>query len=274
MNDDIKPESSAIPPRVTIKVPGQTGEVAEGASPMADSTVGTTLPGNKKQTSRITLDKVTAEPGATLGSSVSGLGVASKTIRLAPAVTGQVSISPLPPVGKALSGALISDDGKRQTSRIPLDAVLTGKGESAGDAIPKTIKVKRPVLSSVSKVTGLPTEAPAVVPAPPPAGMMSSKNQTARVDIVPEAAETQQTQKKTIKIRRADGAASDIKAGPRSVTIARGEEGAGSAGEGAEVAPPHVIFPIMAAAAMLVLCFMLYVLAAQAFPHLGWSVGV
>lgn len=276
MSEDTTPEQSSIPPRVTIKIPSQSGEV--GATPAAPA-----LPGAKKKTSRISLDQVTAEPGAASASPVSGIGVTSKSIRILPSTAGQGTIAPLPPVGKALSG-MMGDEAKRQTSRIPLAAVLPDSAK-VGDAIPKTIKVKRPVLTPTPKVGGLPVETPAEAQAAPPpvteeppvaaAVEPSAKSQTARVDIIPEAAESQPTQKKTIKIRRADGGGADLKPSVRSVSIARTEgapEGVRSAGP--EVPPPHGVFVALAAAAVLVLCFMVYVLAAQAFPSLGWRVGV
>jgi hypothetical protein len=273
MSDDIKPENGSIPPRVTIKIPGQSGELAE--TPTA-----ATVPSNKTKTSRISLDQVTAEPGATQAASVSGVGVASRTIRLAPAMTGQVLISPVPSVGKALSG-MIFEESKSQTSRISLESALAEMGGKSQDSAPKTIKVKRPVLTTTPKMAGLSTEShaeapsPAVMAPPPPAGELVSKSQTARVDIVPEAVESQQTQKKTIKIRRADGGGGEGKPMVRSMSIARTEGEAPEAGkDGSEVSAPHGIFIAMAAAAALVLCFMLYVLTAQANPALGWVVGI
>lgn len=267
MSEDIKPESSSIPPRVTIKIPGQSGEVVE--TPTA-----TTLPAAKKKTARISLDQVSAEPGAAAAAPVSGVGVASKSIRLAPAMTGQVTIAPMTPVGKALGG-MLSEDAKRTTSRIPLESILAEQGGKLPDSAPKTIKVKRPVLSTTPRVAGLPVESQAEVPAAPVAGEMSSKSQTARVDIAPEAIEPQQTQKKTIKIRRADGGAGDGAAAGRNISIAR-TEGAPAevSAAGAGVSAPHWFFIVTAAAAAVTLCFMLYVLAAQAYPDLGWKVGV
>jgi len=264
MSEDIKPENGSIPPRVTIKIPGQSGELPE-----APTTA--TVPSNKAKTARISLDQVTAEPGAAPAAPASGVGVASKTIRLAPAMTGQVLISPMPSVGKALS-EMILEAPKSQTSRISLESAMAETGGKLQDSTPKTIKVKRPVLSNAPKVASLSAEVQ--VEPPPPASELISKSQTARVDIIPEAAEPQQTQKKTIKIRRADGGG-DSKPAGRSISIARAEgESAEASKSGADVPAPHGIFIAMAAAAALVLCFMLYVLAAQTNPSLGWPVGI
>lgn len=265
MSEDITPENNSIPPRVTIKVPGQSGEVVE--TPTA------TLPSAKKKTARISLDQVTAEPGAAAAAPVSGVGVASKSIRLAPAMTGQVSIAPMPTVGKALGG-MLSEEGKRTTSRIPLESVLAEQGGKLPDSAPKTIKVKRPMLSNTPKVAGLAVESqPETPPSTAVASEMQSKSQTARVDIAPEAAEPQQTQKKTIKIRRPDGAGGDSAQAGRSISIARTEGlSAEVSAAGAGVPSPHWFFVVSAAAAAITICFMLYVLAAQAYPDLGWKV--
>ena len=272
MSEDIRPESGGIPPRVTIKVPGQSGEVSAAAA------------GSKKKTARIGLDQTTADTAALSGAHVENMGVASKTIRLAPAMTGQLSVSPLPSIGKALSGTFAYDDVKRQTSRIPLEAVLPAIANAssqpgsaaAASAIPKTIKVKRPSISlSPSMNAARVEEAPP--PAVEPPVSMASKNQTSRVDVTPEMIpEPQQTQKKTIKIRRADGESRSVE--PRNVAIARSGEAAAADSSASsmaavgQVAQPHGAFIGIAAAAFLVLCFMIYVLAAQAYPHLGWSV--
>ena len=273
MSDDIKPEVSAIPPRVTIKVPGQTGDVSG-----AGDAVG------KKKTARLSLDQVTADPSAVSGAHVEGMGGVSKTIRLAPTLTGQTTVTPLPSIGKALAGTFAYDEAKRQTSRIPLETVMPGASGTVSlpgipgvaSTMPKTIRVKRPSLSVSTDVSAIRADLPTSVPVDLVAG---GKSQTARVDIAPEAvtegtSDSQPTQKKTIRIRRADGA--EPRAGEaRSVTIARAE-GSGTPGGAAQttgpVAKPHGMYVGLAAAALLVLCFMIYMLAAQAYPSLGWAV--
>jgi len=267
MSDDMNPENSAIPPRVTIKVPGQSGDVSEAQT-------AATLPGNKKKTARISLDQTTAEPGATQAAPVGGVGYASKTIRLAPAMTGQVAIAPFPTAGKVSSGAVISNEAKQATSRIPLEAILSQTTQTTPtgmESAPKTIKVKRPTISIAPKVTGM-TGGEPVAAAPVP--MPASKSQTARVDIAPEGvAEPQPTQKKTIKIRRAEGASGEAGGARRMVNVARAEAAIGNeAAASGGVPAPHWIFPVTAAVAMLVLCFLIYILSAQTFPNLGWSI--
>jgi len=260
MSDDTKIEEGGIPPRVTIKVPGQSGEVVSAGA-------------GKKKTTRIALDQVSAESGAVQGAHVESVGVASKTIRLAPIVSSQTAVTPLPSIGKALSGNFSADDGKRQTSRIPLEAIFPGLSQSGTSgmpsSIPKTIKVKRPMISLSPKMDVETGGESVPVVSEPPSSVVSAKSQTARVDVVQDAApEAQQTQKKTIKIRRADG---DPRAAePRGVSIARSGEDS-SASSSNQVARPHGVFIGVAAAALMVLSFMIYVLAAQAYPSLGWS---
>ena len=277
MNDDMTSGTDPIPPRLTIRNQGQNDAAAVNPpveaslkTPSSPASSQDALTFNKKKTARISLDQVTAEPGAS--TTVAGAGIASKTIRLAPALTGQVSVAPLPPVGKALTGMLVSDDTKRKTSRISLDSVLPQLEATAagGDTTPKTIRIKRPTISAPAGVRPTPVEEAPVAVAPD----SGSKSRTSRVDIPDEviAQEGQQTQKKTIKIRRAEGGGADIKMAPRSVSISRSEADAPVA-TSEQVAQPHWSFVLVASAAVVTMCVMLYVLMAQAYPSLGWSVG-
>ncbi|MEI7879404.1 MAG: hypothetical protein WCI95_00885 [bacterium] len=272
MSEDIKSGSGPIPPRLTIVKPGQSDDSAATApeavtfvppsNPVANPATG--LPPNKKKTARIPLDQVSTEPGVT----VSSAGMVSKTIRLSPAMTGMGSVVPMPSVGKVLSGMNVSDDTKRKTSRISLEAVLPQLEAAAagGDTGPKTIRIKRPTMAAPGSSPPLPAlETGAVAPTEP-----SPKSQTTRVDIPPEAtAEGQQTQKKTIKIRRAEGVGPEVKAGPRLVSISRNETETAAAS--VQVVAPHWSFVLMATAAVVTMCVMLYVLMAQAYPSLGWT---
>ncbi|MEI6166966.1 MAG: hypothetical protein WCS52_07205 [bacterium] len=283
MSEDIKSGTGSIPPRLTIKQPGQ-GEGGAMSPPETPASAPLASPGlnqvpspdmgaplnPKKRTARIALDQVSAEPGA--AATVSAGGLASKTIRLAPAMSGQVSAVPLASVGKAMTGIFVAEDTKRKTSRISLDSVLPqlDAAASGADAPPKTIKIKRPTISQAPALSPLQSNEPVVTSATEP----SSKSQTARVDIPPEAmaAEGQQTQKKTIKIRRAEGGGAEVKGAPRSISISRTEAEV-SAPVVSQVAVPHWSFVLVASAAVVTMCVMLYVLMAQAYPSLGWSVG-
>jgi hypothetical protein len=259
MSDETKSEPTGVPPRVTIKLPGQSGELPAGV-------------GGKKKTTRISLDQVSAESGALPGAHVESVGVASKTIRLSPALSGQGAGLPVvrPTTGSG------TEEGKRQTSRIPLESVFPSGAQSgipgAVSSLPKTIKVKRPTIAVSPGVAFLKDSQPAPAVVETPAEAPSPKSQTARVEAIPEAtSEAQPTQKKTIKIRRADEGSGAGE--PRGVSIARSSGADASIPDKApgQVARPHGAFVGMAAAALLVLCFMIYVLAGQAFPHLGWS---
>ena len=111
---------------------------------------------------------------------------------------------------------------------------------------------------------------PAAPSSPQPAVSSAEKSQTARVDIPAEGipGEAQQTQKKTIKIRRADGEAKPI---GRAVNIARAE--GGGVDVGGEAPAPHWAYIATASAAVVTMCVMMYALIAQVFPNLGWSLG-
>lgn len=257
---------NAIPPKLSFK-PG------EGSSPDAGAgkkrTARVDLPkaapdpatGLKKKTSRIPLDQVSAEPGAPTGAPVPGMG-ASKTIRLAPAPSSVPTIT-IAPSSKSTSAALLPDDVKRQTSRIPLDAATTERQEPAA-GVPKTIRIKRPAgLQSVPIVSPAAQEEQM-------AAEMTGKTVTSRIDLPEQeiSEEGQATQRKTIKIRRAEGGA--VKPAPRSMAVARVEAQAAARAE-ADVAAPHAVFPLLAAAAVVLLCVMVYVLLLQAYPNLGWN---
>lgn len=281
MSEEVTSSTGPIPPRLTIKQPAQNeggaGSTPEApASPPPSNPVLNQVPSaemngtlnTKKRTARISLDQVTAEPGA--AATVSGGGLASKTIRLAPAVSAQ---APLASVAKAMTGVFVADDGKRKTSRISLDSVLPqlDAASSGADGGPKTIKIKRPTISTApATLASIPSHEPTGSVAAEP----SSKSQTARVDIPPEAmaSEGQQTQKKTIKIRRAEGGSSEGGGAPRSISISRSAPEA-VAPEAMQVAAPHWSFVLVASAAVVTMCVMLYVLLAQAYPSLGWPVG-
>ncbi len=285
MSEDQKKNEGAIPPRFSLK---QTGKVNEGATPATPSeqakrqttrvdisaAAQESPPTLKKKTARIPLEHVTAETGAAPGSPVPGLGVTSKTIRLSPAAPTPPSLSiPTPspmPTSRVMAGGMSAEDVKRQTSRISLESVLgerpAGEIEVSGStSAPKTIRIKRPTQNQTIKpLSGAPDVSAA---SSGPADGSAAKSTTARLELTDEAqqAEGQQTQRKTIKIRRAEGGA---KVGPRSLSVARIEEAMASH-EAEKMAEEsvHVLFPIAAAVALLVLGFMVYILLAQAFPN-------
>lgn len=300
MTEPTSSPNGAVPPRLSLKKPGQPltpPAAAPAAAPtpapaLKSQTSRIPLPSApaepapvspKKKTARISLDAAVAEPGAKPAVATGGVGV-SKTIRLTPAGASPAKTMATPSISQTLSGIVTPPEGKSKTSRIPLESAIAAS-EGAG---PKTIRLKRPGAALSGPIIMAPPEPVAAqeIPVAPPAPLQDialapSKSQTARVEIQPDvSSDLQQTQRKTIKIRRAGGEGGPtIKAAPRSLSVARaaGVEETVASAPVEEIARPaprwHVVFPITAAAALFVLCFMIYVLAAQAFPHLGWHVG-
>jgi hypothetical protein len=280
MSEDNKPAEGAIPPRFTLK---KADSSASGPSPVTAAeaakkqTARVDLPPPaaeqapvlKKKTARIPLDQVSADAGAPSGAPVAGVGISSKTIRLAPPTPPPptISIPPATPVTRVMTRA--GDDAKRQTSRISLETALAehSDGGASAPGTPKTIRIKRPGAAPVAA----PSTA-ATVPASPGEAAGGAKSSTARIDL-PEAipAEGQPTQRKTIKIRRADGGGATIKPVPRSVAVARLEAQAAERRAEETTQATHVLFPIAAAVAVLVLAFMIYALLVQAFPGANLS---
>lgn len=272
MSENATPGGAPMPPKLNLKKDDQAGNVINiggGNREAKKHTARIDLPETppetplKKKTSRIPLDQVSAEPGAATGSPVPGVG-ASKTIRLSsPSSIPTITIAP----SKA-AASLSMDDAKRQTSRIPLEAAIQEKGGEPDT--PKTIRIKRP---TVTQTIPSPVESKT-----PPAAQetpQSAKSVTSRIDL-PESEsiieDGQPTQRKTIKIRRAEGGV-PVKAAPRSPVVARMEQqaAANAADEIAGASAPHPVFPALAAVAVILLCVLVYVLFTQAFPDWGWS---
>lgn len=280
MSDDSKMNEGAIPPRFSLKQPEAESEITIVEEVLDDAKRKTTrveiteLPPEpvanlKKKTSRIPLEHVTAETGAETGSPIPGLGVTAKSIRLTPPPPSPPTFPP--PAGAVAPGGESTDAAKRQTSRISLDFVLgdqqAGTPESAdGASAPKTIRIKRPTMTQSIKTLSSLMEA---IPAPPPPSpITATRSTTSRIELTPEAQpEGQPTQKKTIKIRRPEGAAGAVKTAPRGLAVARLDADAAESQTATTAEEPvHVLFPIAAAVAFLILGFMVYLLVAQTFP--------
>lgn len=158
---------------------------------------------------------------------------------------------------------------KKKTSRISLDFVLGDQqagGTEAPDsaAVPKTIRIKRPTTTQSIKTLS------SLMEPIPPSPASSAKSSTARIELTSEPQpEGQATQRKTIKIRRPDGTgAAAAKSIPHSMAVARLEADAeGRLSARAAEESVHMLFPIAAAVAFLILGFVVYVLLAQAFPN-------
>lgn len=283
MSDDLKPANGAVPPKLTLRK-GETAAIPPQTIPDAPAVVAvpkaatsrvdlstTQTPASvqtlKKSTTRIPLE---SSGGGTADTPTIGeQNISSKTIRLTPLSAARpMTIPPAPrPVPSAAEAA------KRQTSRIPLEAALaeeraaaTGTATAAGG--PKTIRIKRPTQTPATLPTSLPSAAPDASTAQ--TIQQTQKSKTSRVDSADIQAEAtaQATQRKTIKIRRAEGAVS--RPAPRSFAVARLEAEAAER-QVEDRVQVHVAFPIMAAVALVVLGLLVVVLAAQAFPNLGWK---
>lgn len=270
MSEDPKPADGNLPPKLTLR----KGE--SGAIPIPPPAPVSGLPSlSKKATTRIPLTSVESGLAAdAIGTP--GQDYATKTIRLTP-LSASRPLSVAPAVRPPSATTSLSDLAKRQTSRIPLEAAMAADhtpadGESAtAPDTPKTIRIKRPGQTAAPTVATVRATRP---PTEPASGISvdgsMEKTKTSRVDIAELQAEegAQATQRKTIKIRRADGTGAKI--APRNVAVARIEaEAVENVVE--NVARVNVAFPIMAAVALFLLGILVVVLAAQAFPSLGWN---
>lgn len=273
MSDEQKPNQEAIPPKVSLKKTGEIPGAVPAGIPSAP----------KKATARIDLPleigtAPTVKKTLPLAASQSAAGVIAggqtptvKTIRLA-----SLPVKPAASVPGTLSSQDASpsaEDAKRQTARIPLQAALGAAGTAAPDLTvpsqPKTIRIKRPGQApSVPSTAPIERAAPPSAPAPGLAPAEAAKKKTARVELpdgeVPAAA--QPTQRKTIKLRRTEESGQPV---PRSVAVARLESQMAER-QAAAAQTLGVLYPILAAAALVVLLVLSYLLAAQAFPGLGW----
>lgn len=274
MSDEQKPNGETIPPKISLK---KTGEI-QGAVPAG-------IPSTpKKATSRIDLPP-----------EVPPLVATRKTSLIIPPKDAAGSAAPVPggqtptvktirltsqPPTKLFGGQPVSsagapqgaEDAKRQTARIPLQAALNATPADITVASqPKTIRIKRP-----GQAPTAPAAAPMATPAadrgaaPVTSAMAldTAKKKTARVELPEGQTETaaQPTQKKTIKLRRTEDGAQAI---PKSVAVARLESQMAERYAAAAQAI-SVLYPILAAAALVVLLVLSYLLVAQAFPDLGW----
>lgn len=201
----------------------------------------------KKETSRISLDAAVRQQTSEM----------PKTIRLKPAAGIQERVSragivvpPIPATPPDTSSA-----EKRKTSRISLEAALAPDSGSEGG--PKTIRLKKPSEAATVRVGQNKAAGKGDTSAIEAKG---NPGQTSELPKNMEAEGPSTTQRKTIRIKRTEGARGiDLK-----TSIARSEKGEGGAGMRATDIP-HVMFLVSAIAASLVLCVLIYSLTAQAF---------
>ncbi|MEI7437579.1 MAG: hypothetical protein WCL16_12320, partial [bacterium] len=209
----------------------------------------TVAAGVKSATTRITLPTM---PSGALHAS------APKTIRLTrPGVrTAAPSLSPgisaMSASGRIAVAIPVSETAKRQTSRIPLEAamVVPDVAPEASD-MPKTLRLKRPdEEESYGSLEPSAEEGAATEHTPPDA--------------------PQPTQRKTIRIKRPTGKSIPL-AVPRSMAVARIEAEAANRVSSEPDEQIGVLWPILAAVAIVVVCVLTYALAVQAMPAWGLS---
>jgi len=219
----------------------------------------------KKQTSRIPFDA--AEPAVKPAKPAQ----APKTIRIKPSrpaggakAGGPGPVAPAPAAGAA---APKPDAEKRKTSRISLEAALSAEESAEKNAtIPKTIKLRRPSEAPTVKVSpGRPgSKAPKGKPAEE-AARKTAMSETARLDTQTPAEEgVTPTKRKTIRVKRPSAAP-----GVKGLSVAPPADTGGVREASALEAPPVVektswVFPVVALVAVLVVCVVIYMLAAQA----------
>lgn len=170
-----------------------------------------------------------------------------KTIRIKPAVpVGTVGAAAAAPA--AAPGEVVA--GKRKTSRIPLEAAISGSTEERSEGKPKTIRLKRPAVG---------------VKAPPTAKTVArspgSLKKTAEIEVADRAGPSL-TRRKTVRVKRPASRPS-----VKPAAIARPTEGGLAA---VAVVPviedkPLWIFPTMAILGVIAAFVLVYVQMAQVF---------
>lgn len=255
--DNTGSSSGNVPPKLDLRKSSANVPIPE-----------TPPPAPKKKTTRIEIPLPVAEP----------VGAEQKR------ATSRLTLDAMPTAAPPKTVRIVPADAdaeKKKTSRIPLEAAFAPtEGETitpgSETATPKTIRIKRPTQVATVKlaVPGAMAESVAVAATPPPvvppmAPPVPEKGQTARIQAPTEPTpEAQPTQRKTIKIRRAEGPTVSV---PRSPVVARIEAEAEqqAAQEALDVGAAWNIVGIgSAVAALLVLGLLVYLLLAQAAPSL------
>jgi len=220
----------------------------------------------KRKTSRIPLESAKApetkgEQGEAKATTLKPKTIKIKPTAPVPKVRSTQPLSITVPIAEADSDKIHTDAAKRKTSRIPLEEALTADTESeepaeaADPARPKTIKIKRPG-SEASTVK-------ARKPAPAKAADDGEMSKTARLDSLPlDEADATPTQKKTIRVKRPDAASTATSAPAAPPRPGLGLTPPEPIEERSD--EPGVVWAILALAAMIVLCVVIYMLAAQA----------
>ncbi len=254
MSDEMVNPGESTPPKMVLNNSGGIPP-APGADP------------NKRKTARVDLAAAQAASTATVLKSATTRitlptmpaaapqGFAPKTIRLTrPGMRPAVPVSPagipaMPVASRAGAAAGASEAAKRQTSRIPLEAALAmPEGVPVTVDVSKTVHLKRPEADAGNLEVSAADAGDASVSTPADA--------------------PQPTQRKTIRIKRPMGKNIPL-AVPRSMAVARIEAEAAQRMADEAVQPVGALWPILAAVAIVVACFLVYALAAQAMPEWG-----
>ncbi|MBL7076999.1 MAG: hypothetical protein ISS31_05980 [Kiritimatiellae bacterium] len=256
-------------PAPAAKAPEPTEAKAEEApEPPAEKAEAPAKTNTKRKTSRIPLESAKA-PEEKAGAKEGAAKLKPKTIKIKPSapvpkVRSTQPLSITVPIAEEDTEKIRTDAAKRQTSRIPLEDALTADKESdepaepVDPARPKTIKIKRPGSEAATVKAKKPV---------PKKGDDGEMGKTARLDHLPlDEAETTPTQKKTIRVKRPDGASTTA---PVAAAPAAPRPGLGLTPPEPIEQPrsdePGGVWAILALAATLVLCVVIYMLAAQAF---------
>lgn len=285
-----KPGDAPIPPRIKLNgvAPPPTSPVAPPSATAGSAAPPPTLPkpGGKSDTSRIELSEA-RPPSLDLAKKMTArieivppIRIMSEVERMAAAKAGSDKIkATTAPLGRVVTPEV--DASKKQTTRIDLTEVLGGSDEdifkrrtalldatkiqAAAEAAaqPKTIRIKRPEGPSTGPIK--PVSEP-MTPAEPVTAE-AKKGETARIELPPSVAEETAaeapTRRKTIRIKRPEGAEAAavrplVVSQPTTAAIAAPPTAPKEAEEEA-----GAFFSVLALAAVLVACVLVYVLSAQ-----------
>lgn len=271
-----------VKPAEIKRATGPVGELKKATSRLAEAT----SPLQSIKLKRPPTSQITVPPLATEVAPLKARTgrIMDAATRIAPSPAVAMEAPPTPPKRETSRVAIIDDagdeepevskliDSKHQTSRIAIADVLSEE-PSAGPT-PKTIKLKRPPPSSAAvSLTADESEADTIKAA--------RKGETSKIELpFDEAAPAPITQRKTIKIKRPDRSAE-----PQTIALDRSAGGSrweidGTITPGSlwawikrrrrrpedeEADNFGVVFPLIAAAAVLLAFCVTYLLAAQAF---------
>jgi len=191
----------------------------------------------------------------------------STTTRIAAAKPKTIKIKR--PSSAVLSSSSMSD-AKKETSRVDVSEALAETAQKAPP--PKTIKLKRP---GASVLTPVPKLTPAVEDAPKEVIASAKKSETSRIQLPPEAMVEAPTVRKTVQIKRTGtgGGAAPKK----TFTLAKPSTDTSLDDDpfmpeiNIEPEEKTVVFSLVSLVAAIVVCVLIYVLAAQTImPNLPW----